>query len=123
MNVASLFDDTPTQTGPYTGVPQHRLPSAPLASPADPVTSHDAGERHERSGRLGRNAEIVFAIVRDNPGLTSVEIFSAQDRSSLDRHEVSRRLSDLRNAGRVRQGAAKECSIKRVAMVSWFVVE
>ena len=123
--MASLFDEyeSPT-TGQYVGVDPIRLPPAPLASPCDPVTSHDAGERHEKSGKLGRNCAIVLAIVRWNPGLTSVEIHAAQgDRSDLDRNEVSRRLADLKNAGRVRQGPAKECSIKRVAMVSWFAIE
>lgn len=114
----SLFDDVPTATGPY------RMAATPLAAAADPVTAHEAGERHERSGRLKANLAIVFALVKREPGSTSVELHAAQgDRSDLDRHEVSRRLADLKNAGRVRQGPAKECSIKRTAMVSWWVVD
>lgn len=109
--MASLFDDLPDVTGPYA-----------MAAIADPATSHAAAERHERSGLAETNRKIVLALVRDYPGSTSVELHAAQgDRSHLDRHEVSRRLADLKNAGIVQQGDAKECSIKRTAMVSWWL--
>lgn len=114
----TLFDEFPSLEGPY------RVPSAPLASPRDPSTSHDAGEQHERSGKAETNRRFVLMLVRENPGMTSVELHAAQgDRSDLDRHEVSRRLADLKNAGTVRQGPARACSIKGTEMVSWFVVE
>jgi hypothetical protein len=33
---------------------------------------------------------------------------------------LSRRLSDLRNLGRVRQGEARACRVRRTSMVTWW---
>lgn len=100
------------------------LPAAPLAAAADPATSAEAGERHRASGRLRANAGVVLELVRKYPGSTSLELFYADNRNhGLDRHEVSRRAADLKNAGLVRQGESRKCTIKKVKMVTWWPSE
>jgi hypothetical protein len=91
----------------------------PLAANADPTTSHDAADRHTASGRRGAHCDRVLALVRAHPGSTSVELYEAQEGEGLDRHEVSRRLSDLMHAGKVRQGHKRPCRVKGVEMVTW----
>lgn len=106
----SLFDSLPD------------LPQA--AANADPDTSHEAAERMTVSGRRQRHAALVLDLVRRFPGSTSVELHQAQSgESRLDRHEVSRRLADLKAMGLVRQGDKRTCRIRGTNMVTWFVVE
>lgn len=94
----------------------------PIAADADPATSHDAADRHTASGARGRNCRRVLALVQRWPGLTSVELHAAQgEGGDLERHEISRRLSDLKNAGHVIQGTERVCSIKRAKMVTWWI--
>lgn len=96
--------------------------TVPIAADGDPVSSHAAGDRHTASGARGRNCRLVLRLVQENPGLTSVELFHAQGfEGDLDRHEVSRRLSDLWQAGHVNKGPMRDCSIKRARMVTWFI--
>ncbi len=118
--MTNLFDDLPAPpVGPYGP-----LPRGPLASPADPVTSVDAGERHLKSGKLGANCKVALELVRLYPGKTAVELFNAQgDMGSMNRHEMSRRLADLKNAGLVKHGPARACEFApHSTMVTWEAV-
>lgn len=111
--MSGLFDDYPApEPGPYKTVARARA--------ADPATSHAAAAMVEASGAANTNRRLVLRLVRDYPGLTAVEIHAAQgDRGGLDRHEVSRRLADLRDAGLVVNGPERACSIKRTRMLTW----
>lgn len=92
----------------------------PLAANADPVTSHEAAERHTASGARGRHCRLVLTLVQENPGATAVELYAVQQ--ELERHEVSRRLADLRNAGLVCQGEPRACTVRGTRMVTWYAV-
>lgn len=89
----------------------------PLFSLADPPTSQEAAERHTASGARGAHCEAVYRLVLAHAAATAVEIWAMQ--TELDRHEVSRRLSDLMRAGRVRQGPQRKCMVKGTMMVVW----
>lgn len=116
MSKESLFD---MESSAY-GV----IPVGPArARNSDPETSHEAASRHNRSGKSKANCEIVLALVRAWPGMTSVELHGTQVDSCLERHEVSRRLSDLERKGLVRKGPEKVCEVKRTKMVTWWVKE
>jgi predicted transcriptional regulator len=50
------------------------------------------------SGALKGQARLTLDLVRRHPGLTSKELAEV---GPLDRYQIARRLSDLRNAGLV----------------------
>ncbi len=114
---------TPPSVGPYTGAALRRpLRGGPLASPADPVTSIDAGEQHAKSGRLSSNCKVALQLVTLYPGKTAVELFNCQgDLGSMQRHEMSRRLADLKNAGLVKQGDPRVCEFAGTKQVTWYL--
>ncbi|MDE2100900.1 MAG: winged helix-turn-helix domain-containing protein [Patescibacteria group bacterium] len=93
----------------------------PIAANQDPETSHESARRVNASGSRKAHARMVLELVRLHPGSTSCELHAAQ--YVLDRHEVSRRLSDLLHAGLVRQETARPCRIKGTRMVTWRIVE
>ncbi len=114
-----LFGPAPT-AGAYGLPPPHMLSAA-----ADPATSSAAAQEHVQRGRRGANASRVLALVRSQPGSTSVELYTSQmvEAGRLDRHEISRRLADLATAGLVRQGTARTCRIAGRAMMTWWAVD
>lgn len=94
---------------------------SPATARNDPETSSDAERKVTESGQRTGNCNRVLSLVRDNPWMTSVELWNKQSSQTgcLDRHEVSRRLGDLKNAGKVVQGPARECTINHSKMVTW----
>jgi hypothetical protein len=111
--VSSLFDLIPPAAPPVEAV----------AARADPITSHQAAERMNRSGATAANAAAVLAMVRDHPGLTSRELSALPDcPAKIDRHEMARRTSTLERAGLVRKGDQRECGVGCGKAVTWFVV-
>lgn len=79
---------------------QQPLDFAPRARRTDPLSSHAAADRAERSGSIGRQAARVLEALRATPGLTSGELAA---RHGLDRYMVARRCPDLERAGKVRR--------------------
>lgn len=69
------------------------------------------------------NGSLVLAEVTRRPGCTGAELWHEAPTSYRvalgDHHEQYRRLSDLRHAGKVRQGAKRRCRLKGVEMVTW----
>jgi predicted HTH transcriptional regulator len=123
-DVPDLFSTmTPPSVGPYTGAALRQpLRSGPLASPADPMTSIDAGEAHAKNGRLSSNCKVALQLVILYPGMTAVELFNAQgDAGAMQRHEMSRRLADLKNAGLVKQGEPRVCEFAGTKQVTWYL--
>ena len=116
MGQGSLFDAEASEHGVTYSAPAR-------ARNSDPETSHEAASRHNRSGKSKANCEIVLALVRAWPGMTSVELHGTQVDSCLERHEVSRRLSDLERKGLVRKGPEKVCEVKGTSMVTWCPTE
>jgi hypothetical protein len=96
------------------------------ARAGDPVTSHEAAARHRSSGRLGRNAAAVLALVREHPGHTYRELWdlcSPQVRELLGSEvELMRRLGSLKARGAVAHGEQRTCRIKGTRMVTWIAL-
>jgi hypothetical protein len=86
----------------------------PLARVSDPVTSHEAAERHKL--RANTNARRVFDAVVSFPDSTACELGEI---TALGHIEAQRRLSDLKRKGIVAQGEVKICNIKNSRMVTW----
>lgn len=87
---------------------------------SDPVTSHQAADEVERSGRVVSQQQRVLAAVRAFPGRTSREL-AAEAR--LDRYMVARRLRELVRAGLLPEpGAPRECALGGGPALTWRAV-
>lgn len=87
-----------------------------LSRATDPETSAEAARQVEASGAAGTHREIILAEVRRLSGQTSGEIAS---RTGIERHETSRRLSDLCRAGLVISGAPRRCNACGTRQMTW----
>lgn len=111
----------------FAGMPAPEMTAYGLSSPRDPATSDAAAIAHAASGRLSRNVRIVVKLVRQNPGLTAVELHCRQVEKGMDltRTEISRRLPDAEKRGLVRKGPARKGPARKCSyppfhsMVTW----
>ena len=90
----------------------------PIARNVDPWTSHAAGAAITVSGRRRSLVELCLECVYKNPGLTAGE---RGEHTGLGNPRVWRRLSDLKNLGRVIQGAARQWNGK--VQVTWWPLD
>ena len=77
----------------------------PVARTTDPATSHRAEQRVTDSGRRQSQAERLYAAIVAHPGQCRGQLAAAVD---MEEYQASKRLSDLRNAGRIVQGPPRE---------------
>lgn len=86
-----------------------------------PDTSTEARDTHERSGTAMTNRRAVLNLVAEHPGLTSVELWQKAGASGLglSRHEISRRLPELRKAGIVINGPPRKCAVAGSRQMTW----
>lgn len=89
---------------------------APRARATDPASSHAAAAEIEASGAAAAHRAIILAAVRAHPGRTSLELAGI---TGLDRHAISRRLSELRDDGLIEQGTMRACSVNGHQMLVW----
>ena len=82
------------------------------------TTSTIAHANHESSGTATGNREAVLWYVEQFPGLTAVELWT-ETTTRLSRHEISRRLPELRKAGLIHNGPARKCRINGSQMLTW----
>jgi len=82
----------------------------------DPFTSHDAARDAEASGRADAQRNLCLNEVLKNPGKTAAEIAVAV---GLERHAPSRRLPELRDAGLIKNGRARVCSVTGRMSITW----
>lgn len=109
MTQLSLCFDPPRQTGNLTG-------PAPCRRNAT-RSSVEVAERHDRSGRTQTHAEVVLAAVRECPGSTAAELRATY--GHFDVVEWRRRLTSLKNAGRIEQGEHRACRVAGTLAVTW----
>ena len=73
--------------------------AAPIARATDPATSHIAAERKTHSGSRRRDADLLLAVIRENPGHTSSELAQLLIATGINWHRASqiasKRISDL----------------------------
>lgn len=107
--------------------PYDRLRSTQgMVRTADPGSSHIAARRHVGTGRRQANQAIIRALVTQYPGRTSVELHAmlrGADQDRINRHELSRRLPELEEAGLIHRCARnqmRKCRIKRTHMLTWW---
>jgi hypothetical protein len=99
---------------------------SPIVHANDPASSRHAADRHTRSGKRTRNADLVLALVKVYPRKTANELWelaSDGDKAQLgDYYEVRRRLDDLRDAGKIRVHDERKCTVKGSLMQTWETV-
>lgn len=96
----------------------------PMANPIvhsdDPKSSREAAEKHTKSGKRKKNADLVLMLVKVYPRKTANELWELAgdlDKFQLvDYYEIRRRLTDLEHAGLVRVFEQRECSVKKSLM-------
>jgi len=109
MTQLSLCFDPPRQTGSLTGpAPSRRNATR---------SSVEAAERHDRSGRTQTHAEVVYAAVRECSGSTAAELCAIY--GLFDVVEWRRRLTGLKDAGRIEQGEQRQCRVAGTLAVTW----
>lgn len=91
------------------------------ARSTDPISSHLAAAEMVDSGEQDRQCQIVLKLVRRCPGHTCSEL--AAFCVELDRHQIARRLPDLRTAGKVRNGVERPCSVSGRTQCTWHPVQ
>lgn len=88
----------------------HRLP----ARGTDPLSSWEAAEKLERSGKAADQRAIAVEAVTINPGRTSFELSKL---CSLDRHQIARRLPECKS---LRKGEPRRCMVTGNNAVTWW---
>lgn len=86
------------------------------ARTTDPVTSHVAAYNVEASGKASTQRRACLVEVRRHPSQTSGEIAQAL---GMERHIPARRLPELREAGLIKNGAQRKCTIMGTLMMTW----
>lgn len=96
----------------------HSCPPKPMARATDPESSHEAARRHVTSGKADAHCRIVLEAMKAHQGRTSAELAVI---TGLERHEVARRCSDLKNSGLAFQGEQRVCGVSGKQAVTWWV--
>ncbi len=90
-----------------------------LSRSADPQTSFLAADLMRDTGAASAHRDKCLAWIRKHPGDTAAECAFGV---GLERHEPSRRLPELRQAGLVVNGASRKCRIMGKASLTWEAV-
>jgi hypothetical protein len=97
----------------------HTCPPKAAARATDPATSFEAARKVERSGAASAQRAKCEEIVNSHPGLTAAEV---ADVAGFERHVPSRRLPELRAAGKVRNGEQRACKVMGSTAMTWWPV-
>lgn len=84
----------------------------------DPATSKRAAMEHERRGERMRHVDEACDAVRMLPRRTAAELHCVRFHD-WELQEVRRRLTDAKNAGRLRRGPSRRCRVRGRASVTW----
>ncbi|WP_313243734.1 winged helix-turn-helix domain-containing protein [Stenotrophomonas rhizophila] len=85
----------------------------------DISTSHEAAVHVVSSGLQALQQDRAACAVKQNPGLTSMELAKA---TGHDRYMLARRLPELLEDGRVWRGPKKPCEVSGRSACTWWPV-
>lgn len=89
------------------------------ARAGDPLTSWEAAERNDKSGKTRQQQNVTVAAVAERPGMTSAELAKA---SGLCRYMLARRLPEVERQARVFRGDVRVCASTGYKAATWFPV-
>lgn len=84
---------------------------------SDPITSHQAAEHVTLTGKRAAQQQLTAKAVEQYPGRTSMEIAR---RARMDRYMLARRLKECEQAGLVRRGQQRQCSVSGRQALTWW---
>ena len=87
------------------------------ARAGDPVTSFEAADKVEKTGKARRDREACLRVVLAEPGRTAAEIAKI---AGIDRYDANRRLPELRDAGRVVNREKRVCRVLGSRVMTWY---
>jgi len=90
----------------------------PISRPTDPLTSHEAEAVITDRGSRRSHCDEIYALVKDNPGLTAGEIGILTE--GMDGYW--KRLSDLKNDGLIRQDQPRVWDGSGRKQVTWWPI-
>ncbi|KIQ21569.1 hypothetical protein [Xanthomonas campestris] len=85
----------------------------------DPLTSWDAAERNDKSGKTRQQQNVTAITVADHPGMTSAELAKV---AGLCRYMLARRLPEVERQARVFRGDVRVCTATGYKAATWFPV-
>ena len=77
----------------------------PVVHKYDPSTSFKAEAKINKNGMRTNHAHIILRAVTCHPGLTALELAA---RLHMTEYQVRRRLSDLKNAGKITRNGERD---------------
>ena len=99
---------------------------APIVRDADPITSHEAADKMVQSGKLNKQENDVFSLIQyfdfhnrklhNKKDFTAKELSQAGRRLKIGYYTIQRRLSGLRNKGKIERTGEKRdgCCVWRL---------
>lgn|GEM_PF-6251317 len=108
----------PKAANPQLGLFEPRPAANTLAHGDDPASSHDFAGYAARSGKLAMQRRTLLAAITERPGLTSAEY---ADELGMDKHDLRRRLTEMKNLGTVRRGHLRTCSVGPGRAATWWL--
>jgi len=93
----------------------------PRTRSSDPATSHTAEARMRQRGDDLRDHAIIERVLRNSGTLTACEIaaLSVTYETSVERHNVSRRLPEMERSGRVVRCLPRPCTVRGTTQTTW----
>ena len=88
------------------------------ARTTDPITSHEAAQQHEASGKAESHRRVIYAYILIAPGSTSAEIAAA---IGIERHAAARRCPEIEQAGLIVKGPSRKCRVNGTQAVTWLI--
>jgi DNA-binding MarR family transcriptional regulator len=95
-------------------------PQTPIVRRNDPESSKAVAREITESGLRTRQQAEVLRLVRAYPNSTSLEL---AQHGSLDRYAIARRLPELEQAGLVKRGEMRRCSVGARPALTWEACE
>ena len=95
------------------------LSKVPISRGSAPITSLEAEQRINKSGKRASDQHKVLNVVKTYPGHTSRELHEYFLKNDIERHGVSSRLSELKDT-HVTQGEKRKCQIANTNAVTWY---
>jgi hypothetical protein len=102
------------------GDPVGRVALPPIARNSDPLQSKLAAAEHTESGSRERQMALILAAVRRSPGLTYRELHARMGGAIEEPVQVEKRCSDLVEAGKIKRGERRRCTVSRRPAQTWW---
>lgn len=109
---------TPMQQTAFLDGQDMTTPVVARARKSDPETSKIAAEQITKSGKIAEHHQIIAALVRQYPGLTTGEL--SEKTTELTHEQIWRRMSELEELNTVIHGDKRLCKVRKTMCRPWW---